>query len=255
MSRVASIVVLALTAGVSAAQPFDEDGLLAANASDRVSRSAADLILEFYDQESVLLIGELHGTVETPALVGHVIRRLSESQPVTLGLEISRQEQPRIDEFLESDGANDALTELLAVDYWRTSANGSDGRRSEAVVAMLESIRGLRADGKRVRVVALDDNDFFDADFDRRDGMARAIEELDPDLQSGLVIVLIGNFHARLSTFTGRLLSDGVPIDPIVPTASRVSGVPLTSINVTACNGGFWGCMNGTCGPQELPVQ
>ncbi len=214
---------------------------------------AAAKILDVYDEQSVLVIGELHGTEETPALVASIIKRLADEGPVTLALEIPRQEQLRIDRFLESDGSRDAFTGLLAGEFWQTPANESDGRRSEAMLALLDFIRDARMQGREIAVVALDDVQFYAADSDRRQGMADRISALAQPLASGPVLALLGNFHARVTPFTGLVISDGEPIEPPVPTASRVREVPLTSLNVMACRGAFWACRDGICGPIELP--
>jgi hypothetical protein len=71
------------------------------------------------------------------------------------------------------------------------------------------------------------------------------------------VIALVGNYHARLAPPSAPVTADGEVLDePPVPTAALITDVPLTSVNVMACSGGFWSChAPGSCGPIELPGQ
>lgn len=229
-----------------------------AHADDQINSdwmdAAADGILGSYDRESILIIGELHGTEEAPALVATLVQRLAKEGVVTVGLEVPRQEQDRIDEFLRSDGGPCALSELLAGDFWRVEAENSDGRRSQAMVQLLETIRAARALGVPLTVATLDDVEFHTKDRDRHQGIADRIVELGKELVHEPVVVLVGNYHARLAPLSGPETAVGEDMEELpVPTAARITGVPLTSVNVTASSGKFWACRGaGSCGPIEL---
>jgi hypothetical protein len=216
------------------------------NPATDVERATAE-ILTVYDRKSALLIGELHGTVETPAIVVALVARLVDEGPVTLALEIPRQEQVRLDRYLASDGSSSAVNDLLAGAFWQRPPHQSDGRQSVAMLGLIEAVRARVLEGKHITLVALDDETFTD----RRDGMAAGLSSLAPQLERGAVIALLGNVHARLAPFEG--ISNGQVIDLPLPTASRVSALPITSINVYACQGAFWACTGG-CGRIELPA-
>ena len=237
---VSSITLLLLAASFASAQ------------SDVWLKDATDRVLEFYDGQSLLVIGELHGNVETPELVASLVTRLANDGPVTLALEMPRQEQQRIDDFFESDGSRRATSRLLAGEFWQVPAEESDGRRSKAMLALLDAIRELRLKGGAVDVVTLDDFEFYAEGSDRRQRMADRITGIGRALEKGPVLILLGNFHARLTPFTGTLLSDGRSIEPRHPTASLVHGIPISSLNVTACGGASWSCREGKCGPMEV---
>jgi hypothetical protein len=220
-------------------------------AAQPVAENAAQRLADSYDKQTILLIGELHGTEEIPALVAALVDRLSDHDPVTLGLEIPRQERERFDTFLQSDGSDNARTALLAGDFWQPPRN-TDGRRSKAMVNLVESIQRLRANGRDIDVALLDD--LAVEDFEgRNDSMAQAIAALGSSLQSGPAVVLMGNYHTRVALPRGQLISEGEPIEMIVPTVMRFSGIALTSVNVAGVNGTYWGCLaQDECGPQEL---
>ena len=230
--------------------------LLAATSTSARSEAwledATHQVLGVYDRQSLLVVGELHGNEETPELVAALVTRLAAEGPVTLALEMPSQEQQRIDHFLRSDGSRRAISRLLAGEFWQVPAEESDGRRSQAMLTLLDAIRELRLEGGAVDIATLDDSEFYAGAGDRRRGMADRIADLDRALEKGAVLILLGNFHARLSPFTGKLLSEGQPVEPPRPTASLVHGVAIRSLNVNACSGASWSCREGKCGPVEL---
>jgi len=216
---------------------------------------AADQVLSRYDGESILLIGELHGSRETPALASAIVRRLASETPVTVGLEIPSQERSRIDRFLASDGSREAVSDLLEGDFWQVAPENSDGRRSQAMLEMIEWLRSRSANAHPVEIVLLDDSGLSGHDDDRRQMMADRIAGLADKLKAGPAVVLIGNYHARLAPNPRLMMYDGKPIEPPVPTASLVRNVPLTSLDVSACEGEVWACFGERCGLLTLASQ
>ena len=216
---------------------------------------AAEEILGQHDSESILIIGELHGSRETPAITSAIVRKLSLSAPVTVGLEIPNQEQSRVDRFLASDGSQEAVAELLRGDFWQVAPERSDGRRSAAILELIDSLRRISTNAHPPEIVLLDDPNVAGSADDRRLAMANRIAGLADRLDHGSVVILIGNYHARLTPNSGLMMSNGKPIEPPKPTASLIEGVPLTSLNVSACRGEIWACFAETCGPFELTEQ
>ena len=223
--------------------------------ADWVERAARG-VLNAYDHDSVLIVGELHGTAETPALASALTRVLARDSRVVLGLEIDRQEQPRIDEFLRSDGSADSVSALLASNFWQAEPARGDGRRSHAIVQLIEAIRVARLSGSAISIVALDDATFFHKGVDRNQALASRIAALYEQEGEDVVIILIGNYHARV-TPPPEVISEGeVLVKPPVPTAARIANVPITAVNVTGCSGEFWSCIStDSCGPVKVPGQ
>ena len=154
---------------------------------------------------------------------------------------------------MASDGSQESVADLLEGDFWQVAPDRSDGRRSAAMLGLIESIRRLSSSAHPLEIVLLDDVDVSGSADDRRRVMADRIAGLADKLESGAVVVLIGNYHARLAPNTMLMMSDGNPIEPPIPTASLVEGVSLTSFNVAACGGEVWACFSETCGPYMLP--
>lgn len=238
-----AVLVSALTLAAKANEPPDAIWV----------ERAVDGVLSTYDRESVLIVGELHGTEEAPLFIQGIAKKLADTgAQVVIGLEMSRQEQSLINEFLNSDGSAGAVAALLAGEFWR----GNDGRNSQAILGLLDGIRVARVAGSTISVMTIDDEAFFDEGSERREGLAARIAELHQDPKYDIVVVLIGNYHARLRapssiTSEGELLTE-----PPVPTAARITNVPITTMNVTACSGAFWSCRSrGSCGPIEISAR
>jgi hypothetical protein len=133
---------------------------------------------------AVILVGELHGTVQVPAAIAALLEPLD--PPVVLGIEWPSDLQPAVDAFVV--GAIDA-TALVATPspFWAWR----DGRSSEAMVALLARMRSRRD----VRVVCFDDA--FDDPAARDAGMAaRFAAAVDA---RAVNVALCGNLHARMA--------------------------------------------------------
>jgi hypothetical protein len=209
----------------------------AAPAADRVVEDAARELLARSDALRPLLIGEIHGTRETPALLASMLRQGS-GRPWLLGLEIPRQEQERIDAFLRSDGGARARATLTGGAFWVREQQ--DGRSSEAMLQLIDAVRALRHSGRDIHVVCFDD---VAEDGDARDRDARMAQALRTALATERhrrAVALMGNYHARIGRgapwnaqqeFLGWHLRDLSP----------------QSVDVGAPTGSSWVC-NPDCG-------
>jgi len=66
-------------------------------------RRAADLVRDAIADHRLVLLGEMHGTQEAPALAGALLDcYVAQHRPVVLALEINTNEQPRFDRYLAS---------------------------------------------------------------------------------------------------------------------------------------------------------
>lgn len=135
---------------------------------------------------SVIIFGEWHGNAETPGLIGTVATALALHGPTRLALEIDHHEQERIDEFV----ASGERTVLLAGPFW---LEPQDGRKSVAMVELIETIGGLRRARRDARVIAIDDGDAADRDASMAARLGAAMVR-EP---AAAFVALVGNLHAR----------------------------------------------------------
>lgn len=210
-----------------------------------------ELLDQTLDDTRMLVVGELHGTQETPALVANLAQRWATRGPVLVALEIPAQEQPRLQAYLRSPGADADRQHLLAGEFWQKPRERSDGRRSEAMLGLLESLRTFVATGAPVEVLAFDDMAFHDAGQDRNAQMAERLRQAMATQPERRILVLTGNYHARW-TLPERINSKSVQegFVPPRPMAAALRGPDVANVNVTAERPQFWACMQQqACGP------
>ncbi|WP_146585512.1 ChaN family lipoprotein [Posidoniimonas polymericola] len=106
----------------------------------------------FAGQRAVVLVGEIHGTVEIPLLTAVLLRTASAERAAVLCVEAPTDEQVRLDEFLASDGGESSVRALLAGRHWTSQ----DGRAGRGHFGLLELSRRLIADGREITVAAID---------------------------------------------------------------------------------------------------
>ncbi len=192
-------------------------------------------------QTRFVMFGEVHGAAEIAPLVADTVCIAAQRRPVALALELDETLQPAVDDFLTSDGGPAALDRLGASGEW---TDHSDGRVSEALIALLQRMRVFRQTGLPVEV-RLVDSQRRDPLLGRDGTMAAnlaAIVEGRPDV---LVISLGGNAHARrLQRFGGGRLR---------LSAAAILGRDRTvSLDLDGVGGSAWFCAEDACGPHVL---
>lgn len=193
----------------------------------------------------LIVLGELHGTRETPLLVQALMEiYAADGLPVQLGIELPETENAALSTYLASNGDAAARLAVRDGDYWRVQSHVNDGRRSQDMLDLIEAIRVLRAQGRDVQVFGVDRIPPAEeiVSGSRDAAMASVVRERHARLPaSGRLLVLAGNNHGsreqqRFPTLTG-LLGD----------------LPLYNVRIEARGGAFWGCQGDRgCGPLPL---
>ena len=94
----------------------------------------------------VFLLGELHGTAQSPAFARSIACASAESGLQTIvALELTSGAQSMAERYLASNGSPEDREALLAHAMWIRSYQ--DGRNSKAMVELIEGVRSL---GRRV---------------------------------------------------------------------------------------------------------
>jgi hypothetical protein len=232
----------------------------------------------------VLMVSDVHGTHETSGLAGELACTFARSGgPVTVAIEMSRDEQTALDVYLESDGGEAARSALISRPYWETRALAS-----VATLAMIERLRALRRSGTSLSLIAIDASS---ADLTPPPTLTPEQEEkarnharrmmgdrnaADAQLQNWLNMIATMPVRNRVMA---QLLGDavrsdparrfvvlldrahisklGVPLPGVDSMASILAseGVSLTSLTTIFLEGSLWGCPidGGNCGPLEFP--
>jgi hypothetical protein len=183
-----------------------------------------------------LLLGESHGTAQTPKLVGDLACMAArQGGPVRVGLEIPVAEDGRIRAFLASAGTVADRSALLDGPFWTDSFQ--DGRRSEAMLALLQSLRELRSNGADVQVVPFDG-----PAADRDQAMAERLWAAFTREPKATFIALSGNLHARKTSGTHKYMA----------TYLVEKGATITTLDARYGAGSTWICDMSrppVCGP------
>lgn len=191
----------------------------------------------------IVMVGEVHGTAEAPAVAGSLLCEARRKGPAILALEAAPMDgQAEIDRYLASAGRPADREALRAAPMWADA----NARASEAVLELVETARKAGAP-----VVLFDTTPARTGGTDgpREQGMAHALARA---AAAGQVVALTGLGHADRTSFTS------VPVPSAIrwlPPESVVSLAPIVS------GGEMWGCRPATpgaapeCKPQPLPVR
>lgn len=193
------------------------------------------------EKSRIILVGEMHGTREVPALVADLAERWSKPREdngvkpaLIVALEYPRSEAADLNAYFHSDGGPAARKRLLDSPLW--SRSYQDGRSSEAMLDLIEGVRALARSGRKIKLAPFDQNaKQARLDASRDKSMAQNLRAIVKANPSARVMALTGNFHARQSVgapwdakyrFMGNYLKDLAPY----------------SIDVGAMRGSYWGC-------------
>jgi hypothetical protein len=198
----------------------------------------------------LVLVGEIHGSVEIPAAFGSLVCHALARRPheaILVGLEIFSSAQGAIDAFLASDGGASARNALLEHEFWQREYQ--DGRSSRAMLALLDELRGYGAAGGKLHVRAIDPPRFESAS-DRDAAMASTLSAAMDALRPAQTLVLVGNVHSRTL--------EGYPWDAAAAFVSlgarlRATHPGLTALDIKAAGGTVWICRSAD--PKDCGVR
>lgn len=231
--------------------------VLAATLPDRATGAAgseapppaASAIADLMARHSPVILGEIHGTAEVPALVGAVLaERVAGGEPVTLALEIPDSHQAALDAWLDDPQGGDAGTALAGHRFW----SFEDGRSSVAMLGLLEQVRRWRRSGAPVGLLAFDVPEPVATGAVRERHMADRLRQALAQPGAAPMLVLTGNLHARRKV--------GNPFDPAVELmAWHLRDLPALSLDVRARGGSAWVCIpecgtHGLAAPDPVPA-
>jgi hypothetical protein len=189
-----------------------------------------------------VVFGELHDTQEAPQLFGRIAGALARSgKHVLVAVELSAAHNA--DYKAAWNGPHDRFAASLPESDWNSL---SDGRTSEAMLAMLTQLHEQKVAGAPISLVAF--NGFRDEEQRARlatpgsqagheAGQAENIATERDAGQYDYVLVLVGNLHARIVEVADR----GATFQPM---AMRLkSRGRVLSLNMASAGGTMWNCL------------
>lgn len=186
-----------------------------------------------------VIVGEMHGTAETPAIFGDLVCAARRTQrPIIAGVEL--RDQDAIDVFMGSGNHEAAIHDLLSTREW----SQSDGRTSRAMLILLEELRTLKLEGVVSGIVAFSQTQQGESDGKGEERMASALLSAANLHPNALVIALTGNVHACKKTLPE------IGSYPLM--ASFLPSAETVSLFVTDRGGEGWTCQSNGCGPHSF---
>lgn len=190
--------------------------------------------------KEIILIGEMHGTVETPRLFGNLVTVAAgeKNRRVAVGLELPTLLQGLIDEAVKNNTSADSFRgQLLANPAWQKI---NDGRSSEAMLDLICDAIKL-AESQKISFF------FFDTQInDRNETMAQLIGQRVREQRYDVTFILTGNIHANKAPLHPRKKKT-VPMGYFL----QEQGFAVHSYDVRYSEGETWACMP-ECGVHHL---
>ena len=197
------------------------------------------------DEIRYVVVGEMHGTAETPAAFADMVCAARDKGSVTVALEFSESMQPMLDAFMAAETEQAARAILAA--YPHGPFVHHDGRGSVAILDMLLRLRAMKRETPGLKVVA------FAPDSPRVRGFSQSYYDLDmghrlataarkaPDSR---MLVLVGNIHAQKKMIESFNLT---------PAVMHLPSAEVVSLYVVPQGGTAWNCGGEACGANPLP--
>ncbi len=182
-----------------------------------------------------LFVGEIHGTVQSPAVFLELIKEYVQAgQAIVIGLEIPRSEEPAINDFLEAGDAR-SEKEMLSGKFWNPQIESYDGRASQAMLDLLRGVRQLKSEHKSRRIYVIG----FSSKSDEE--AAAYIKSVLDQFKDACFLSLSGNVHAMKQPFW---LNKNLKPMPVYFPADETF-----TINIVPRSGNTWSCYAlGKCG-------
>jgi hypothetical protein len=225
------------------------------------------------------MVGDLHATHETPRLAAELTCTFARSgAPVTLAIEMPRDEQAALEVYLASDGGEAARSALISRPFWQ---RGALALASVANFAMIERIRALRKAGAPVSLLAIDasSTDLTPPPVptpEQEEGVRARAKEMNSE---AFIPVLLNAAAATTvrDRVMAQLVGDALRSDPArrfvvllgAVHTNRLKGVPYAggnsvasllapeveslTLSTSALGGAAWACLPGGSGFGPLP--
>jgi hypothetical protein len=187
------------------------------------------------DAVRFMILGEMHGSNEMPAIFADAVCLTAQARPVVVALEQSSADQAAIDAFMASDGRAEAKRTFLGARMW----NGpmKDGRSSEAYFRLFDTLRQMQQAGRISAVVAFEPFRFdkLPTPTEYEKAMADLVRAAG---QSGAtVLALVGNIHAMRTEVQWQ--------GGYMPMAGHLPPAATVTLNLVADGGESWNCQGG----------
>jgi hypothetical protein len=204
----------------------------------------AEQILQ-YQNIDFIIFGELHGTVESPAIFAELVcLAVISKKTVLVGIEFPEFVKEAFQTFLISKGTAEDESRFLSDSLWTKSAvRFPDGRTSKAMLDMIKRLRELYEAGYKVSIATFTrpraHGESSQTPYEK--GLAASLMEANEAGDYEVVLALTGRLHAAKTI--GRL--------PFEPMAMHLPQDSTLTIALVGQGGSAWNC-KPECGPHDV---
>lgn len=198
-------------------------------------------------KHNLILFGELHGTNEVPEFfLNAVCHSLKYTAKTYVFLEKFKDEQSYISDYLNTQNAS--ISSLIHKQpSWRRKLQ--DGRRSDAIAALLVQLKALKQQGANIEVIAVAPTSAqYKKGMTKAQAMAQNVREtiaLSKDKQA-LYLGLFGRTHVRVDKISRN---EDTPKKPAM--GYLLKDLNILSLEVKHLEGTSWVCYPGKNTPFE----
>jgi len=190
---------------------------------------------------AIIVIGEMHGNAESPAIFADAVCLSAIAEPVTVAIEQGEENQPAIDAYIASDGGDEARKAFARAPMWRSEFK--DGRSSVAMFDLYEQLRQLAEAGRIDRLVAF---------VPTARGPSEAAER-----EKALADFVMAHAGKRTLVFTGNVHAMRQPVSwgsRYLPMTAHFPDETTVSLDITGNDGETWACSGQPleCGPMHI---
>lgn len=191
-----------------------------------------------------VIVGEIHGTTETPAAFAQLVCEAAARGPVTVALELPMSLQSDFEAFLAAPDDASAEAILRRTPYW--NPRHQDGRSSVAMVAMMQSVRRLKVAGRDIAIHSFLSDQGRPAGFDQNYHeleMATEIARAARARPEARVLVLVGGLHASKTRIEAW---------DLLPATAHLPRAEVITLDVAQQGGQSWSCGTERCGIDDI---
>lgn len=236
-----AIAALLTSITISADATADRENDASMNESSLLGPRLRGELLDIWSQRRLLLIGETHGTNESPLVVSELFREAAQSSHVVLGLEFPKEDCIYITDYLRTTDLPLDITIASKGKFWHRK--NQDGRSSSAMLKLINDVKASRDSGMRVDLECFDSYT-LEPGASSDESMARSIKRIlaDDRYTDAKFLFLTGNYHGRYSPESSP---------PSMASLLRQSH-PFTLLIRSIKPGTSWNCVDQICAAHEF---
>lgn len=197
-----------------------------------------------------IIFGEMHGTKEAPSFFAETVCALvTADTKILVGLEFPEEGYDAFQELFKSVGTKEDIDKFLVDSLWVNPASQyADGRTSQAMLDMVMRLRDLKSSGYEISVAPFQRSvsleKMADSQTHYEKAMAQSILDIEAQGDYDLVLILVGNIHARNIEINSRIFLE--------PMAMHLPKDKILTLNMVSNGGAAWNCRGGECGEHAL---